>query len=162
MTYHLKNAFIESHFNYCPLIWMFCKKSLYNKIANIHHKSLKIVYQNDNTYEELLQYSRSKSIHQKHLCFLVTEVYKSVNNLNPIFMRDFFQDKIIPYQLRGGHLLKLPKSSSVKYGTNNALFRACIAWNRLPADIKNCTSVLQFKRKIKIHGKIACSCAICI
>ena len=34
-------SFINSQFNYAPLIWMFCRKFLYHKIEKIHHRTLK-------------------------------------------------------------------------------------------------------------------------
>ena len=40
----LCNAFINSQFNYAPLVWMFCRKKQYLKIQKIHHKALKVVY----------------------------------------------------------------------------------------------------------------------
>ena len=39
------------------------------------------------------------SIHQKLLRFFVTEVFKSVNNLNPHFMWDYFKMNVLPYDL---------------------------------------------------------------
>ena len=36
----LGNAFIDSQFSYAPLIWMFCRKTLYSKIEKIHHKTI--------------------------------------------------------------------------------------------------------------------------
>ena len=96
----LGNAFIDSQFNYAPLIWMFCRKGLHLKIQKIHHKTLKVIYQSDNTYEELLELRETVSIHQRHLRFLVTEVYKSTSYLNPKFMCSFFTHKEIPYYLR--------------------------------------------------------------
>ena len=50
----LGNAFIDSHFNYAPLLWMFCRKTFYSKIENIHHKTLKVIYESNDTYENLL------------------------------------------------------------------------------------------------------------
>ena len=41
----LGNAFIDSQFNYAPLLWMFCRKTLYSKIEKIHHKTLKVIYE---------------------------------------------------------------------------------------------------------------------
>ena len=35
----LGNTFIDSQFNYAPLIWMFCRKTLYFKIEKIHHRT---------------------------------------------------------------------------------------------------------------------------
>ena len=36
----LDNSFIDSHFSYAPLIWMFCRKTFYSKIEKIHHRTL--------------------------------------------------------------------------------------------------------------------------
>ena len=77
----LGNAFIDSQFNYAPLIWMFCRKTLYSKIEKIHHRTLKVVYGIDGSYNNLLLRSNSVSIHQRHLRFLVTEIFKSIQNL---------------------------------------------------------------------------------
>ena len=44
------------------------------KMQKIHHKTLKVVYQSNKTYEELLELSEAVSIHQRHSRFLVTEV----------------------------------------------------------------------------------------
>ena len=35
----LGNAIIDCQFNYTPLVWMFCRKTLYSKIEKIHHKT---------------------------------------------------------------------------------------------------------------------------
>ena len=50
----LGNAFIDSEFNYAPLLWMFCRKTLYSKIEKIHHKTLKVIYESNDTYDNLL------------------------------------------------------------------------------------------------------------
>ena len=72
-----------TQFNYAPLIWMFCHKGTYLKMQKIHHKSLKVIYQFDASYDDLLQLSNSVSLHQRHLRFLLTEIYKSTGTLNP-------------------------------------------------------------------------------
>ena len=86
----LGNTFISSQFNYAPLIWMFCRRRLYLKMQKIHQKTLKLIYQSNKTYEELLELSETISIHQRHLRFLVTKVYKSTSYLNPKFICSFF------------------------------------------------------------------------
>ena len=45
-------AFINSQFNYAPLLWMFCRKKQYLKIQKIHHKALKVVYNSNKNYDE--------------------------------------------------------------------------------------------------------------
>ena len=79
----LANAFIDSQFNYAPLVWMFYHKATYLKMQNIHHKSLKVIYQPDASYDNLLQLSNSMSLDQRHLRFLQTEIHKSTGTLSP-------------------------------------------------------------------------------
>ena len=56
----LGNTFIVSQFNYAPLILVFCRKTklkiekLYSKLKKIHHKTLKVIYGIDNSYNNLL------------------------------------------------------------------------------------------------------------
>ena len=67
----LCSAFINSQFNYAPIIWMFCRKTQSLKIQKIHHKALKVVFNSDDDYDELLQTSNEITIHQKHLHALI-------------------------------------------------------------------------------------------
>ena len=66
----LGNAFIDSQFNYAPLLWMFCRKTLYSKIEKIHHKTLKVIYESNDTYDNLLLQGNTVSVHQRYLRFL--------------------------------------------------------------------------------------------
>ena len=118
----LDNGFIDSQFNYAPLTWMFCRKGFYLKIQKIHHKTLNVIYQSNNTYEELLELSETVSIHQRHFRFLVTEVYKSTSYLKPKFTCFFFTRKEIPYNLRKGQGLSLIPARSTYYETNSVHF----------------------------------------
>ena len=40
---------------------------------------MKVIYQSNKTYEELLELSETVSIHQQHVRFLVTEIHKSTS-----------------------------------------------------------------------------------
>ena len=44
----LYNSFILSQLNYCCLVWMFCSKTLQNKINQIQKRALRIVYNEPN------------------------------------------------------------------------------------------------------------------
>ena len=50
----LGNAFVDSQFNDAPLMWIFCKKTIYFKIHKIHHKTLRDIYQSDESYKNVL------------------------------------------------------------------------------------------------------------
>ena len=157
----LAMAFNDSQFNYASIIWMFCNEELYNKIKTVHYKALKVVYQSNASYDDLLDLSGSSSIHQKHLWFLMTEIFKSTVNVNPQFMWTFFQNKDISYNLRRGPVLFIPPAKSTRYGTNSIQFRGSLVWNNLPSFIKTSSSVAIFKKNIKSIGNIECGCLIC-
>ena len=157
----LGNAFIDSQFNYAPLLWMFCRITLYSKIDKIHHRTLKVIYQSNDTYENLLLQSNTVSVHQRHLRFLMIEIYKSISQLNPQFMWSFFTHKDIPYNLRKGPILGLPKTHSFYYGTNAIHFRGSLIRNNLPTVVKSSNSLFEFKNKIKNIADIDCGCLIC-
>ena len=63
----LGNAFIDSKPNYASLIWMFCRKTFYSEIEKICHSTLKVIYDIDDSYNNLLLRSNSVSIPQRHL-----------------------------------------------------------------------------------------------
>ena len=108
----LYNAFINSQFNYSSVIWMFCRKKDNLKIEKIQYKALKIIYNSNESYEELLTRSNEVSIHQKHLRALATDIYKSLADINPDFMKPYFIIKEMPYNLQNGCTLKLPSTNS--------------------------------------------------
>ena len=68
----LGKAFIDSQFNYVPLLWItFLGKLL--KIEKILHKILKVNYESSDTYDNLLLQGNTVSVHQRHLRFLMTD-----------------------------------------------------------------------------------------
>ena len=154
----LGNAFIDSQLNYAPLLWMFCRKTLYSKIEKIHHKTLKFIYESNDTYDNLLLQSNTVSVHQR---FSVTEIYKSISQLNPEFMWSCFTHKDMSYNLRKSPFLGLPKAHSFYYGTNAVHFRGSLIWNKLPTVVKSSDSLFEFKNRIKNIGDIDCGCVIC-
>ena len=103
---------------------MFFHKQDYLKIEKIQYKSLKIVYNSNESYEEPLLRNNEVSIHQKQLRILATEVFKSLADMSPDFVKSYFTIKEIPYCLRKGNILKISSARSACYGTNSILFGA--------------------------------------
>ena len=110
-------TFIQSQFNYCPLIWMFHSSTLNNKINKLHERALRIVYKNENLcFQELLDLDNSVTIHQRNLQKLVVEMYKVKNNLSPLPMKELFNEQINTYNLRNGRTWEIPNARTVSYG----------------------------------------------
>ena len=90
----LCNSFILSQFNYCCLVWIFCSKTLQNKINQIRKRALCIVYNEPNLNpDKLVELGNSTTIHIKNIITLLTEVYETTRGENPIFMNKIFTQK---------------------------------------------------------------------
>ena len=98
----LMKAFIESQFNYCPLIWMFHSRTRNNKINRIHERVLRLVcFYHVSSFDELLKKHRSFSIHHRNTQSLAIELYKSFQGLSAGIMKNVFHFTTnIPYNLR--------------------------------------------------------------
>ena len=97
----LLNSVIKSYFSYCPLIWMFCSRSLNNLINRIHERALRLIL-NDNvsTFQDILEITKEKMIHQNNLKNLAKEIYKFFNDLSPPILNGAFMIRNSKYNLR--------------------------------------------------------------
>ena len=119
----LANASIDSQFNYAPLIWIFAEKTI-NKICKINHRTLQVIYNEYNkSYEELLQLNNNLSIHQRHLQYLILEIFKSLIHLNLEFLWSCLHENSIPYDLRKEAKVFLPPVKSFRLSLNSVHFR---------------------------------------
>ena len=85
----IMRTFIESQFNYCPLVWMFHNRTLNNKINKLHERALRIVFRNNElSFQELLDKDNSITVHQRNLRKLAIEMYKVKHNLSPLPMQE--------------------------------------------------------------------------
>ena len=88
----LINSYFMSNFNYCPLVWMFSNATSLKKIENLKIRALRFLYNNYHlTYKELLDKANSSTKNVKRLRFLCVEIYKTINNLDPSFMKQIFE-----------------------------------------------------------------------
>lgn len=158
----LMKAFIESQFGYCPLIWMFHNRTLNNRINRIHESALRLVYKDTRlSFKELLYKDNSFSIHHRNLQKLVTEVYKAKNNISPTPMKQIFQDREIPYDLRKLNTIQTFNIHSVYNGAETISHRGPKTWALVPDEIKKCGHLEEFKSKIKNWEPIGCECRLC-
>ena len=158
----IMNAFISSHFSYCPLIWMCHSRSLHNHINKIHERALRIVYKdNTSSFKQLLKLSGSISIHHKNLQLLAIEIYKALNNLSSPLMADLFHIKGMKYNLRNKNMLVTTNNKTSRFGIESIAHLAPKIWDLIPEDIKNSKSLAYFKTKIRLWVPDNCPCKLC-
>ena len=77
-----------ANFNYFPLAWMFSNAVFLKKIENRQKRGLRFLYKSYNTsYEDLLLKSSFSSMNVNQVRTLCVEIFKTLNNLNPSFMK---------------------------------------------------------------------------
>ena len=80
----LVNIFFYANYNYCPLVWHFCSKKLMNKTERIQYRARQLLHNDyDSYYNTLLKKSDKCSMGVGRLRTIASEVFKSLNDLNP-------------------------------------------------------------------------------
>ena len=79
----------------------------------------------------------------------MTEIYKSMNRLNPSFIWEFHEKKDVSYSLRIQNLCKLPLIKTQGYGQESLSFRGSIGllWNTLDDSVKNEPTLLAHSKR---------------
>ena len=91
----------------------------------------------------------------------MVEIFKTKNNLNPIFMKDIFTERDVQYNLRSKNYLQLPNVKTAKHGIENIQYIGHHLWASLPEEIKNSGKLANFKQKIKSLKGSTCICRLC-
>ena len=103
----------------------------------------------DASFKDLLLKDNSWNVHESNIRTLLIEIYKSINNLNPPIMNDFFDLKNTRYDPQSKQLLKLPATSTSRYATQALCFKGSLMWNTVPNKIKNIGEIQDFKKHNK-------------
>ena len=156
------NTFITSQFSYAPVVWMFHNRKLNNHINRIHERALRIVYQDHNsTFEELLAKYGSFKIQDRNLQRLIIEIFKVKMKLAPEIMNEVFDIIESPYPLRNELRFKSRNIRTVRYGIETAAFVGSRIWRYMPSELKESTSLNEFRSKIKTWKPENCPCKLC-
>ena len=136
----IMNSFILCHFNYCPLIWMLCGKGSQDKPEKVNERVSRLAYSDySSSYKDLLANSKETTIHIQSVRTLALEVYKTLNKLNSVFMKDYFVPKTTGHNLRLKNPLDIPKARTTKNGIRSLSFQGPKIWNSLPGINKDST-----------------------
>ena len=156
-----------SAFKYCPLIWIFCNKTSNNQINEIHKRTLRLLYEMENAnFEDLLLKDNSWNVHENNMHMLFIEIYKSINNISPPIIKHFFDLKNTRYDLQSKQLLKLPETSTSRYGTQALCFEDGLIWNTVPNKFKTLTRLRILRNTLKTGNLLpavvncVCNCSI--
>ena len=157
------NFFIIANFNYCPAIWHFCSAKNMQRIEKIQERALRFVYSDyTSTYPQLLEKGSSCTMEVKLLRAICIEVYKSINNIGPNYIKNLFSQRQSVYSARGPMDLCVPRVNQTTFGLKSFRYEAVKQWNSLPEKSKRSTDLQTFKRLIKTWDVPSCHCNFCM
>ena len=74
---------------------MFHDRALNAKVNKIQKRALRLVYKNSHAdYKTFLTLDNAVPIHQQNLQYLMIEIYKAKNSLNPIVMSEILRQEM--------------------------------------------------------------------
>ena len=112
-------------------MWHFCSSKPLKNIEKTQERALRILY-NDSTsdYNQLLNNSSKASMEVKRLRKLALDIFKTLNNLNPEYMKEIFYKTTNlthrPFNIKVNH------NNTTKYGKKSLRSLRPQIWNSLP------------------------------
>ena len=92
---------------------------------------------------------------------IYVKIFKSLNNLNLVFLKEIFYFKESNRSVREKYNLQIPKINQVKYNTKSLRGLGPKIWNTLPYHIKTSENIDIFKKPIKNWNGVECKCLVC-
>ena len=130
-------AFIAPHFNYCSESWHHCGKRGCAKLEKINERA---------TYETLLKKLNLLSPLNQRIVKMATGVYKAIHGYKvPRGIGELLHERSTNYNLRGKHILELPKVNTTTYGLKSWRYTAAKIWNALPDQFRAANKIGKFK-----------------
>ena len=90
---------------------------------------------------------------------LALETFKTLNDLNPAFMKNLFAKREVSKRRKNN--LKIPNRNTVKYVDKSIRSLGPHIWNGLPEKFKNETSYDKFKKYLNTCYGPKCTCSLC-
>ena len=157
----MAQSFILANFNHCPLVWYFTSTKQINKIEKIQERAVRYISDDyDSNYQQLLENNKLVSMEIKRNQTLCTEIFKTFNDLNPPYMKEFLK-KTFSYKLRSSDDLLVPRVNQTIFGLGNIRYEGAVLWNHLPKNIKSSDTLDTFKKQIKSWTRPQCLCSYC-
>jgi hypothetical protein len=153
-------SFVLANFNYCPLVWHFCSSGSMKKLEKIQERALRLLLNDyESSYEILLTNSNKTTLQIRRIKVLATEIFKTINDLNPSYMKEIFE--LNTRRDTGSKRLIVQSQKSMKYGSYTLRSLGPRIWNKLPSKIRDSNTLKSFKALINEWSGPTCNCSSC-
>lgn len=130
----------------------------------IQKRALRFLYNDTvSTYENLLKNSSKSHMNVNRLRSLCIEIFKTMNNSSPLFMKGMFclNDNGRTVREQNTNNLVVSRKTTATFGTNSLSALGPKIWNNLPSHLKRCDNLKVFKSMIKMWDGSKCNCDEC-
>ena len=154
---------------YCHLVWHFCKASDTRKLKRLQERILRAVFKDNNSsYEQLLEKADLPTLLNRRLQDLCILMYKVKHKLCPTYIfkepnSNILKEPNSNYNLRQVDF-SIHRYETVTYGKHSIRYLGPRLWTKLPKSIKDVTTLMSFKGKIRqlnINELLDDACAGC-
>ena len=146
---NIYNSLVQSHFDYCSLVWGNCGKTLSNKLQKLQNRAARVITSSsyDVDVDSLFHNLSWKELHTQRQIRKAFMVFKSLNGLVPEYLTSKFVTRNVSNSALRDSANKLvfpfPRTNYMK---NIFSYSGATLWNSLPYNIRESSSLHQFKR----------------
>ena len=143
------NSLVQPHFDYCSLVWGNSGKTSSNKLQKLQNRAARVITSSsyDADVDSLFHKLSWKDLNSQRQIQKAIMVFKSLNGLVP----EYLTSKFVPLNVSNYALRDSANKLAVPFPRTNYMKNSCsysgpILWNSLHHDIRESSSLDQFKR----------------
>ncbi len=96
----------------------------------------------ESVYVDLLQMTSTELLYIRSLKIIVKKIFKIMNDLVPVFIKELFTKMMVQYDLRNEYALDITRCKTVVYGINSVHCQSTRLWGSLESTVKNNESII--------------------
>ena len=150
------NSLIQPQFDYCNVVWGNCNKGLSEKLQRLQNRAARILMSasHDSNLDDLFRALGWRRLYYQRLEQKSILMYKTLQGMTPDYLKSRFvyRDNVSAYRLRNTeNKLVLPQPRT-DYLKRSFLYSGTQMWNNLPVDLRQASSLTDFKSKVSRHS----------
>ena len=139
------NLLVQSHFDYCSVVWGCCSQSLSQKLQNLQNRAARVItFSNFDSCTELFPELRWVKLDRQRSVDKAIMIYKTLNGPVPQYLCSRFVQRsdMLSYELRGNdHRLAIPLPRT-NYCKRSLTYSGAVLWNGLPLGLRQSSASL--------------------
>ena len=155
ILHYIFKALIQSHFDYCNLVWGNCGKTLFDRLQRkLQNRAARVLTfsSHDADATRLIRQLDWRDLSTEFQIQKALMVYKSLNGLFHEYLSSkFVKRNETRYSLRDSVNKLFVPFPRTNFKKNSFSYSAAVLWTSLPCNVREAKSLTQFKRLVSLH-----------